>query len=47
MRTPSWMPFSDTGRLAGPLWIYCILAVVAAALFLLARNAIRAASAGR
>ena len=41
MRSPSWMPFSDTGRLAGPLWVYCILAVITAASFLLARNAIK------
>src|SRR6478672_7766565 len=41
VRSPSWMPFSDTGRLAGPLWVYCILAVITAASFLLARNAIK------
>ncbi len=35
---PSWLPFADAGRLAGPLWVYCILVVVAAVLFLLARN---------
>ncbi|MEO5898803.1 MAG: branched-chain amino acid ABC transporter permease [Ilumatobacteraceae bacterium] len=38
---PSWMPFADTGRLAGPLWIYSLLVVIAAALFLLARNGMR------
>jgi branched-chain amino acid transport system permease protein len=32
------MPFSDAGRLAQPLWVYCILLVLAAVMFLLARN---------
>src|SRR4051794_26742942 len=41
MRAPSWVPFADTGRLAGPLWVYCILAVVAAATFLLTRNGMK------
>jgi len=31
---PSWMPFSDAGRLAQPLWVYCILLVIAALMFL-------------
>lgn len=35
---PSWMPFADEGRLAHPLWVYCISITVAAVLFLLARN---------
>jgi branched-chain amino acid transport system permease protein len=35
---PSWAPFADAGRLAEPLWVYSILATMAAALFLLARN---------
>ncbi|MET0327066.1 MAG: branched-chain amino acid ABC transporter permease [Ilumatobacteraceae bacterium] len=35
---PSWLPFADAGRLAEPLWVYCILVVMATALFLLARN---------
>jgi branched-chain amino acid transport system permease protein len=35
---PSWMPFADAGRLARPLWVYCISIVVATALFVLARN---------
>ena len=35
---PSWMPFADDGRIAEPLWVYCILIVIAAPLFLLARN---------
>jgi len=41
MFAPSWMPFSDTGRLAGPLWVYSLLVVLAAGLFLLARNGLR------
>lgn len=41
MVPPSWMPFADDGRIAEPLWIYCILVVVATALFLLARNFIK------
>jgi branched-chain amino acid transport system permease protein len=41
MIPPSWMPFADAGRLAEPLWIYCILVVMAVALFLLARNFIK------
>ena len=35
---PSWMPFADAGRLAEPLWVYCLLIVFATVLFLLARN---------
>ena len=35
------MPFADAGRIAEPLWIYCILIVMAVALFLLARNFIK------
>lgn len=35
---PSWMPFADEGRLAQPLWIFCILVIIATALFLAARN---------
>jgi branched-chain amino acid transport system permease protein len=38
MVPPSWVPFADTGRLAEPLWVYSLLVVVAAVLFLLARN---------
>jgi branched-chain amino acid transport system permease protein len=38
---PSWMPFADNGRIAHPLWVYCISIVLAALLFLLARNFIR------
>jgi branched-chain amino acid transport system permease protein len=41
LRPPSWMPFADDGRLAQPLWVYCILVVVATVLFLLARNFLR------
>ena len=35
------MPFADAGRPAGPLWVYSLLVVLAAALFLLARNLVR------
>jgi branched-chain amino acid transport system permease protein len=35
---PSWMPFADDGRIAGPLWVYCMCVTIAAVLFLLARN---------
>ena len=38
---PSWMPFADNGRIAHPLWVYCISIALAALLFLLARNFIR------
>ncbi len=38
---PSWMPFADDGRIAGPLWVFCILVVMTAVLFLLARNFIK------
>jgi branched-chain amino acid transport system permease protein len=38
---PSWMPFADDGRIASPLWIYCILVVMATVLFLISRNFIR------
>ncbi len=38
---PSWMPFSDAGRLAQPLWVYCILLTIAVVLFVLARNFLR------
>ena len=38
---PSWAPFADAGRLAEPLWVYSILATMAAVLFLLARNFVR------
>lgn len=41
MRPPSWAPFAEAGRLAEPLWVYCILVVLASALFLLARNFVR------
>ena len=41
MIPPSWMPFADDGRIAEPLWIYCVLIVMATALFLLARNFIQ------
>ncbi len=38
---PSWMPFADAGRRAGPLWVYCISIVLATALFVLTRNFVR------
>jgi branched-chain amino acid transport system permease protein len=38
---PSWMPFADDGRIARPLWVYCISVSVATVLFVLARNFIR------
>lgn len=38
LEPPSWAPFSDAGRLAQPLWTYCLLLGIALALFLLARN---------
>jgi branched-chain amino acid transport system permease protein len=38
---PSWMPFADAGRRAGPLWVYCISVVLATVLFVLARNVVR------
>jgi len=41
LNPPSWMPFADEGRLAQPLWIFCILTVIATTLFLLARNFIK------
>ena len=33
MIPPSWMPFADDGRIAEPLWIFCVLIVMAVALF--------------
>jgi branched-chain amino acid transport system permease protein len=42
LNPPSWMPFDDANRqLKSPLWKYCILIVMAAILFLLARNFVR------
>ena len=38
---PSWLPFADTGRLAGPLWVYCISIALATLLFVVARNVIK------
>ena len=29
MIPPSWMPFADDGRIAEPLWIFCVLVVIA------------------
>ena len=44
---PSWVPIADAGRLARPLWVFCLLVVIAAVMFLLARNGIRVDPAGR
>jgi branched-chain amino acid transport system permease protein len=41
LNPPSWMPFSDAGRLASPLWVYCILIVMALVLFVGARNFVK------
>jgi branched-chain amino acid transport system permease protein len=41
MVPPSWMPFADDGRIAEPLWIFCVLVVIATAMFLLARNYVK------
>ena len=38
---PSWLPYADTGRLAGPLWVYTISICLAAVLFVLARNLVK------
>lgn len=38
---PDWMPFSDAGRLASPLWIYCILLSIATVMFILTRNFVK------
>jgi branched-chain amino acid transport system permease protein len=37
---PSWVPVADAGRLARPLWVFCILVVIASVMFLLAYNGI-------
>ncbi len=41
LNAPSWLPFADTGRLAGPLWVYSISIVLATVLFILARNLVK------
>lgn len=41
LNPPSWVPFADDGRIAAPLWKYCILVVMALLLFILARNFIK------
>jgi len=41
LEPPGWLPFADSGRLAEPLWRYCILITIATVLFLLARNFVR------
>lgn len=38
LEPPSWAPFADSGRLAQPLWVYCILLTIATVMFILARN---------
>lgn len=38
---PSWMPFHDAGRIASPLWVYCILIVMATLIFVFVRNFIK------
>jgi len=40
LRPPSWMPFADAGRLASPLWVYCLCVALAAGVFVLARNVV-------
>jgi branched-chain amino acid transport system permease protein len=41
LNPPSWVPFADDGRVASPLWVYCILIVMATVLFVGARNFIK------
>ena len=41
LKPPSWMPFADDGRISGPLWVFCILVVMSAVLFLVSRNYIK------
>ncbi len=41
MVAPSWMPFADDGRIATPLWTFCVLTVMAILLFVGARNYIK------
>jgi len=43
---PSWLPLADAGRLARPLWVFCLLVVIATVLFVLARNGVHS-RAGR
>ncbi len=38
---PSWLPIADAGRLARPLYVFCLLMVIAIVLFVLARNGLR------
>jgi branched-chain amino acid transport system permease protein len=37
---PSWLPIADAGRLARPLWVFCLLLVIATVMFVLARNGV-------
>lgn len=41
LKPPSWMPFSNAGRLATPLWTYFLLLVMATILFVVARNFVK------
>jgi branched-chain amino acid transport system permease protein len=36
LQPPAWMPFADQGRLARPLWAYCLVVAIAAVAFLVA-----------
>jgi len=35
---PTWVPFADDGRIADPLWVYCLVLPIAVVLFALAAN---------
>ena len=41
MYPPSWTPFADAGRLAGPLWVYCLSLALATLVFVMTRNVVR------
>ncbi len=43
MLPPSWMPFADAGRLAGPLWVYCVCLVITVVSFIAIRNLVHSA----
>lgn len=40
---PSWAPFADEGRLAGPLWVYSLCLAIAVGVFVLTRNLMHSA----
>ena len=44
MYPPSWTPFADAGRLAGPLWVYCLSLALATVVFVMTRNVVRSRS---